>query len=268
MCHKCPETTVFRAKRFQAPLHSRPIHQAAFFDFDHTLLHGDAGVIFGWTLAEWSYAKGKDLPEQERRRYNAAVSAHIARTLGTGVVYKSLNAVGILKRSKLLELTYRFLEGLPAAEMSARMERVWNEKLVDLLYPKMRQVIDEHRKAGRRIVIVTTGMTELVSHSKAALGEDIEVIGTTMRATDGVWEGRVDGPLYGAHKAVAVTEWARGQGVDLSESYAYSDHFSDVAFLDVVGHPVAVNPDLRLRLHARKRGWPVLNVLPGPRNRR
>ena len=244
-----------------------PPSQAAFFDFDHTLLHGDAGVIFGWTLAEWSFEKGRDLPAQERRRYNAAVSAHIARTLGTGAVYKSLNAVGILKRSKLIELTYRFLEGLPAAEMSARMQRVWTQKLEGLLYPKMREVIEGHRARGHRIVIVTTGMAELVAHSKKVLGEDIDIIGTTMRATDGIWEGRVDGPLYGAHKAIAVREWATKSNVDLAESFAYSDHYSDLLFLEATGNPVAVNPDLRLRLHARKKGWPVLNVMPGARQR-
>lgn len=183
-------------------------------------------------------------------------------------MYKSLNAVGILKRSKLIELTYRFLEGLPAAEMSERMKRVWNDKLADLLYPKMKLVLEEHRKAGRRVVIVTTGMKELVSHSRGVLGEDIDIIGTTMRATDGIWEGKVDGPLYGVHKAEAVRAWAREHGVELAESWAYSDHFSDIAFLESVGNPVAVNPDLRLRLHARKKGWPVLNVLPGPRHRR
>lgn len=242
-----------------------PASQAAFFDFDHTLLHGDAGVIFGWTLAEWNFEKGKHLPEEERRRHNALVSAQIARMVGTGVVYKSLNAIGLLKRSKLHELAYRFLQGLPAAEMSARMDRVWNEKLEQLLYPKMREVIEGHRKAGRHIVIVTTGMAELVGHSKRALGADIEIIGSTMRVTDGIWEGRVDGPLYGVQKAMAVREWAQKSNVDLAESYAYSDHYSDLAFLQSVGHPVAVNPDLRLRMHARTRGWPTLNVLPGPR---
>lgn len=242
-----------------------PGQTAAFFDFDKTLLHGDAGVIFGWTLAEWSFEKGKTLPEAERRRYNAATSAHIARMIGTGAVYRTLNAVGILKRSKLIELTYRFLQGMPAAEMSARMDRVWNEKLEELLYPKMREIIESHRAAGRRIVIVTTGMAELVAHSKRALGEDIEIIGATMRATDGIWEGRVDGPLYGVHKAVSVREWAAKHEVDLAQSYAYSDHYSDVAFLETVGNPHCVNPDLRLRLHARRKGWPILNVLPGPR---
>lgn len=240
---------------------------AAFFDFDHTLLHGDAGVIFGWTLTEWTYGKGRGLSLPERRKYNAATSAHIARVIGTGAVYKTLHAAGLLKRSKLIELTYRFLEGLPASEMSERMERVWNERLESLLFPAMRKVLDEHRAAGRRIVIVTTGMRELVEHSKKVLGQDVEVIGVQMRAIDGIWQGRVDGPLYGVHKAASVREWAAKNDIDLASSYAYSDHYSDVAFLACVGHPVCVNPDLRLRLHARKTGWPILNVLPPTRGK-
>jgi HAD superfamily hydrolase (TIGR01490 family) len=240
---------------------------AAFFDFDHTLLHGDAGVIFGWTLTEWTYSKGRDLPPAERRKYNAAASAQIARRIGTGAVYKTLHAAGLLKRSKLIELTYRFLEGFPANEMTERMERVWNERLEQLLYPAMRKVIEGHRAAGRRIVIVTTGMADLVKHSKRALGEDVEIIGVQMRAIDGIWQGRVEGPLYGVHKAGSVRDWAHTNGVDLAASYAYSDHYSDVAFLGAVGHPVCVNPDLRLRMHARKAGWPVMNVLPAAREK-
>lgn len=235
---------------------------AAFFDFDHTLMHGDAGVIFGWTLAEWSYEKGKDLPEAERRRYNAAVSANIGRMIGTGVVYKTLHAAGLLKRSRFIELSYRFLEGLPASEMTARMERVWNEKLRERLYPEMRKIIEDHRRLGRHIVIVTTGLGELVEHSKKALGEDIEIIGTTMHAVDGIWQGRVEGPLYGVHKAVAVKEYAAKHDIDLHESYAYSDHYSDAAFLATVGHPVVVNPSLRLQLLAKRKGWEIMRILP------
>jgi HAD superfamily hydrolase (TIGR01490 family) len=143
------------------------------------------------------------------------------------------------------------------------MEKAWNERIAERLYPKMREVLDEHRKAGRRIVIVTTGLQELIQHSKKVLGEDIEVIGVKMQLSEtGHYLGRVVGPLYGVHKAKAVQDWAAANGVDLAESYAYSDHFSDMAFLDAVGHPFCVNPTLRLQMHARKRGWPVLWVLP------
>ena len=234
---------------------------AAFFDFDHTLLDGDAGVIFGWTLAEWGYSKGVHLQGKERRRHVVATTAHVAATVGKGVVYRSLNAVGLLKRSRLLELTYAFMKDLPAEEMSRRMERVWNERLERRLYPEMKRVLAEHREAGRRIVIVTTGLRELVEHSKKALGADIDVIGVEMHAKDGVWLGSVEGPLYGVQKAEAVRQWALDHGIDLAQSWAYSDHYSDAAFLALAGHPVVVNPTMRMRMHARKKGWPVLSVV-------
>lgn len=239
---------------------------AAFFDFDHTLLDGDAGVVFGWALAEWGFERGADLQGRERRKHVVATSAHVAGTIAKGTYYRSLNAVGLLKRSKLLELTYAFLKGFPQEEMRRQMERVWNEKLQERLYPDMVRLLDAHRSAGRRIVIVTTGLRELVEHSKKTLGHDIEVIGVEMEVDEaGQWLGRVEGPLYGVQKADAVQKWAAANGIDLKESFAYSDHISDAAFLALVGHPVAVNPSLRLRMLARRRGWDVINVLPPAR---
>ena len=239
---------------------------AAFFDFDHTLLDGDASVIFGWTLMAWGYERGIDLKGTDRRKHVVATTAHVAATVGKGAIYRSLNAVGLLKRSRLIELSYAFLKDMPAEEMTRRMERVWNEKLARRVYPRMREILDEHRRAGRRIVIVTTGLRELVEYSKRTLGSDIDVIGVEMLVKEGVWLGSVEGPLYGVQKAEAVERWAKERGVDLGASYAYSDHYSDAPFLALVGHPVAVNPTIRLRLHARKQGWTILNVLPPERS--
>lgn len=235
---------------------------AAFFDFDHTLLHGDAGVIFARTLLEWGFERGSNLKGPERRKHYVATSAQIAGNVGKGMFYRSLNAVGIMKRSELIERLYRMLKDMPAEEMGRRMERAWSQRIRQRLYPDMVKLLNEHRAAGRRIVIVTTGMRELVLHAKKALGEDIEVMGVEMHAKDGIWLGSVEGPLYGVHKADAVRAWAFQHHVDLAQSYAYSDHYSDAAFLALVGHPVAVNPDFRLRLLARKRGWQTMNVLP------
>jgi HAD superfamily hydrolase (TIGR01490 family) len=242
-----------------------PPRSAAFFDFDKTLLHGDAGVIFGWALLDWMWKQAAKFPlgSAERRKYERGVQLNAARIIAKGAAMRTLNVVGILKRSRMVELSYEFLEGFAADEMSREMARAWHERIEARLYPKMREVLDDHRKAGRRIVIVTTGLQELIEHARSVLGEDIEVIGARMQVSpDGHYLGRVVGPLYGVHKAQAVRAWAQANGVDLTESYAYSDHFSDVAFLEAVGHPIAVNPTLRLQMHARKKGWNVLWVMP------
>ncbi len=245
-----------------------PARAAAFFDFDKTLLHGDAGVIFGWALLDWMWQQAVRFPvgSPERRRYERHVQMNAAKIIAKGAAWRSLNVLGLLKRSRMVELSYTFLEGFSAEEMSREMERVWNERLQERLFPRMREVLAEHRKAGRRIVIVTTGLQELVQNARRALGEDLEVIGVKMRLSeDGHYLGRVDGPLYGVHKAASVRAYAAQNGIDLQASYAYSDHYSDVAFLATVGHPVAVNPTLRLQMHARKKGWDVMWVMPPSR---
>ena len=68
-------------------------------------------------------------------------------------------------------------------------------------------------------------------------------------------------PCYGEYKATALRELAAANGIDLAQSTAYSDSHTDLAFLEAVGHPVAVNPDSKLRAIAERRGWPVLTFV-------
>ncbi len=75
---------------------------------------------------------------------------------------------------------------------------------------------------------------------------------------EGVYTGRLERRLYGFEKRVALEELANAQGLDLASSTAYSDSHTDLAFLEAVGHPVAVNPDRALRRVVRERGWPAL----------
>jgi hypothetical protein len=64
---------------------------------------------------------------------------------------------------------------------------------------------------------------------------------------------------HGEEKARRVAELAEARGIDLTRSYAYSDSINDLPFLELVGNPVAMNPDRSLRAHARRRGWQVLD---------
>ena len=74
----------------------------------------------------------------------------------------------------------------------------------------------------------------------------------------GIYTGRSLRPCYGSLKADAVREIAAREGIDLAQSTAYSDSHTDVAFLEAVGHPTAVNPDRKLKKIAVERGWPIL----------
>ena len=76
---------------------------------------------------------------------------------------------------------------------------------------------------------------------------------------NGVYTGLLDGPFcYGEGKAEAISALAAERGIDLAESWSYSDSMSDLPMMELVGHAVAVNPDSELASLARRRGWPVV----------
>jgi HAD superfamily hydrolase (TIGR01490 family) len=126
------------------------------------------------------------------------------------------------------------------------------------LYPQMLQIAWEHQDAGRGVYIVTAASqdtAELIAH---VLGFD-GGLGTPLEERDGLYTGRLAGPMaYRDGKAQVMRTLAGEQGIDLSESYAYSDSESDLPMLRAVGHPVAVNPDSELLRVARAEGWDVL----------
>ena len=81
-------------------------------------------------------------------------------------------------------------------------------------------------------------------------------LGTVAESVGGVYTGKLVGePLHGPAKAEAVRALAAAEGLDLSHCAAYSDSANDIPMLSLVGHPYAINPDSRLRKHAREQGW-------------
>ena len=83
-------------------------------------------------------------------------------------------------------------------------------------------------------------------------------IGSTCEIVDGVYTGRSLRAAHGEGKAGALRQLAEAEGIDLASSTAYSDSYSDVPFLEAVGHPVAANPERKLLRIAAERGWPVV----------
>ena len=126
-----------------------------------------------------------------------------------------------------------------------------------LVYDEAVSLIEEHRAAGRDVVIVSASGTEVVEPIAEMLGADL-VIATRMEVADGRYTGEIAYYAYAAEKARAVHELAEQRGYDLAQSYAYSDSVTDVPMLEAVGHAYAVNPDRDLRRAAVAAGWPVL----------
>ena len=129
--------------------------------------------------------------------------------------------------------------------------------LIDpLVYAEAVTLFEEHRAAGRDVVLVSSSGEEVVGPIGEMLGVD-RVIATRMVVVDGRYTGDIAFYAYGEHKAVAIRELAARNGFDLEDCFAYSDSVTDLPMLSAVGHPVAVNPDKALRRAAAEKGWPV-----------
>lgn len=82
-----------------------------------------------------------------------------------------------------------------------------------------------------------------------------------MAIEDGRYTGEIIFYAYGEGKAEAMLELAAERGYDLAQSYAYTDSLTDLPMLEVVGHPVATNPEHELREVAEERDWPVIEFV-------
>jgi phosphoserine phosphatase len=130
--------------------------------------------------------------------------------------------------------------------------------VLPLIYQDMLQEAYSHQDAGRPVFIVTAASQELADMLAHVLVLD-GGIGMRSEVKDGVYTGRSAGPFtYREGKADAIRQLAAERGIDLSESYAYSDSESDLPMLRTVGHPVAVNPDSELHRVARAEGWRIM----------
>jgi HAD superfamily hydrolase (TIGR01490 family) len=213
---------------------------AAFFDLDRTLIAGSSAFVFGH--AAWS---ADMMPTGEL--LSDAWKAITFRF--TGASDDKANAV----RDRILQaITGRRIE-----ELMALADDVI-PRLLDDVRKESQGFIGLHSAAGRDTYMVTASPIEIVQKLAEELGMT-GAIATVAETIDGVYTGELSEPFcYGPAKADAVRRVAERADYDLALCYAYSDSVSDLPMLEVVGHPVAVNPDNGLEAVARTRGWPIV----------
>ena len=219
---------------------------AAFFDLDRTLLKGASGPLLTQALVEAGVLPDRHIP-------------------GEGLVYRFYEVVGeTLVGMALARQAATLFSGInPGAVREAAT--IAAELLSDHVLPYVYPLIDEHHRAGRKVVLATTTPHDLVSPLASKLGFD-DVVATRYAEADGAYTGGIEGTfVWFTGKLGAAREWATANGVDVADSWAYSDSVYDVPLLSAVRHPHAVNPDPRLRVIAVARRWPVmwLDVPPG-----
>ena len=150
-----------------------------------------------------------------------------------------------------------YLKGLDYQHICNLAQVCFTERLVERISPKVFDLIEFHRAEGRSIVILSGSLELLVRSFHEHLKTDI-MIGYTLEVIEEEITGHCVGlNPYGENKAKLVQELVETHNLDLSESYAYGNHHSDAHKLKQVGHPVAVNPDRKLREIASANHWQI-----------
>ena len=214
---------------------------AAFFDLDKTIIARSSTLAFVRPLRRAGVLN-------HRTVLKAAVAQAIYRTLGADQV--QLDRV----RDQLIRLS----KGWKADRIRRLVQETVDEVISPLVYAEALALIDEHRREGREVVIVSISPEEVVRPLAGYLGVDHVIASRPAVDEEGRYTGRMAFYATGEAKAAAIGELARSWRLDLERCFGYSDSSADLRMLETVGHPVAVNPDRALRDIATERGWPVV----------
>ncbi len=220
---------------------------AAFFDVDNTVLQG-ASI---YHLARGLYERGL-LTKRDIMRFGLQQ----ARFRVSGAEHTGHMSVA-------REAALAFIKGRSVEDLTLIAEQIFDDVLADKLWPGTCALARGHLEAGDRVWLVTATPIEIARVIAARLGLT-GALGTVAETADGVYTGRLVGDmLHGPAKATAVRELARREGLDLAGCSSYSDSANDIPLLSLTGYACAINPDSRLRAHARAHGWQVRDYRTG-----
>ncbi|HEY65599.1 MAG TPA: HAD family hydrolase [Caldilineae bacterium] len=213
---------------------------AAFFDLDYTILRSSSGRLFV------RYLRQKGMIS---RRQEMAIAT-----------WSAFYMFRLIDYPRLMSRLIADIMGQDEASMWTLCQRWFDEMVVHYISANAREAIARHKAQGHLVAIVTASTPYAATPVAEHLGLDGNVLATRLEVRNGRFTGRVLGPAcYGQGKVYWAERYAEEHGADLTRSYFYTDSANDLPLLERVGHPIAVNPDRRLRRIARARGWSIVS---------
>ncbi len=213
----------------------------AIFDLDNTLLAGDSDYLWGQFLARHGVVDSQWYEEENRRYY----AAYVAGTLDIyAFLAFSLKPLATLSPNQLTTLHAQYMQ----------------ECITPLIRPAALQLVDKHRKQGNTLLIITATNRFITAPIARAFGID-HLLATEPEMIDGRYTGKVsDVPCFKEGKVIRLQRWLLEHNATLSDSWFYSDSHNDLPLLNLVTHPVAVDPDAILHQTAQQQRWPILRL--------
>jgi HAD superfamily hydrolase (TIGR01490 family) len=213
----------------------------ALFDLDNTLLAGDSEHAWGEFLIEIGAVDEESFRAENDRLYEEYLA-------GTLDIYESIR----FQLGPLMEHPPETLRRWQEEFMRSRIEPMITQAAVDL--------VEEHRGSGDDLAIITASNSFVTRPIADRFGVR-ELLAIELERIYGRYTGRVLGtPTFREGKVLRLQEWIESNCRTLEGSHFYSDSHNDLPLLQLVDHPVAVDPDPVLRAHAEAMGWPILRL--------
>lgn len=217
----------------------------ALFDLDNTLLPLDSDYEWGCFIVRTGAI---DKAEYERK--NAAFFEQ----------YKN----GTLDAKAFLEFVLGTIAGFPRAQLNRWHDQFMEEIIRPAMLPPARELLKKHQDKGDLVAIVTATNRFITEPIARAFGVKHLIAAVPEETADGRLTGKLVGtPTSGKGKITHTENWLASFGKkleDYEKSYFYSDSYNDLPLLQKVTHPVATNPDARLKAHAEANNWTVLHL--------
>ena len=192
---------------------------------------------------------------------NQATPFGTLRKLGRAFLRAPTLAVAeLVDRRMFNEMLFASYEGMSEDRLVLLADEAFDKVIRPSLYQSGLDLIEKSRDAGHEIVLVSGALEPILQLMASHIG-GATIIGNRLEIKNGICTGKLLKPVIaGPEKARVVREHARANGHDLDDCFAFSDSYSDVPMLSVVGHPAAVNPDKRLALLAKAYDWPTFDL--------
>jgi HAD superfamily hydrolase (TIGR01490 family) len=222
---------------------------AAFFDVDNTVMQG---------ASIYHLAKGL-------HRRNFFTTRDILGAAWKQAYFRVVGAEDPEHVAEARAAALAFIAGHTVAELESLGEEIFDEAMAHRIWPGTRALAQLHLDQGQRVWLVTAAPIEIAAIIARRLGLT-GALGTVAEHVDGVYTGHLVGDmLHGPAKGEAISALAEREGLDLARCSAYSDSYNDLPMLSLVGDPCAINPDAKLRAHARAAGWHIRDYRTGRR---
>ncbi len=213
----------------------------AIFDLDNTLLGDDSDYLWGLFLVEQQLVN-KEFYERENQRFYEEYKTGSLDILE--FLAFSLEPLTRIKPNTLTKLHAQFMR----------------EKIAPVMLPKAKDLLESHRENGDTLLIITATNSFITGPIAEVLGVE-HLIATDPEIINGVYTGLVEGtPCFREGKVVRLESWLLANQKNLEGSSFYSDSHNDLALLEMVSKPIAVDPDETLASHAESKGWPIISL--------